>query len=157
MFWLIPVPLHKPWINLDANLGSLSLMNFQGSPKRRKMCCTISPTISSAVAASLHGINSATLLQSWLVTVSIKSYPCDFGSLVIKSKVTVSNGIALGWGNMGCSGTLVGHMLILCLWHSAHPLTYLVTSLFMFGHQYCLLSSWFILLIPGCLYTGESW
>ena len=47
--------------------------------------------------------------------VSIESYPCDFGNLVMKSRATVSNGIALGRGNIGCNGALVGRVLILCL------------------------------------------
>src|SRR6266702_6322515 len=27
----------------------------------------------------------------------------------------------------------------------------------MFGHQYLRLVSWYVLLIPGCLYMGASW
>ncbi len=109
------------------------------------------------VIASLHGINTAALLQSWSVMVSIESYPCDIGNLVMKSNVTVSKGIASGWGNMGCSGALVGRMLILCLWQSAHPFMYSITSLHMFSHPYLQLTNWLVLLIPGCPYTGESW
>ena len=77
------------------------------------MCRMISPAISSAVIASLHGMNIAALLQSWSITVSIELYPCDMGSLVMKSRATVSKGIASGWGNMGCSGALVGCVFIL--------------------------------------------
>ncbi len=64
MFWVVPVPLHNPWMNLDTNLGSWSLMNLQGSPNCGNTCCTISPTVSSTVMASLHGMNIAALLQS---------------------------------------------------------------------------------------------
>jgi len=119
----VPVPLHSPQINLDVNLGSLSLMNFSGSLNRGNTCWMISPAISSAIITSLHGMNRATLLQSWSVMVSIESYPCDRGSLVMKSSATVLNGIASRQGNMGCSGALVGCVLTLFLWHSAHPLT----------------------------------
>src|SRR6266702_5809583 len=139
MFWSIPVPLHSPWINLDANLGSLSLINHWGSPNRGKTCCTINPAVSSTIIASLHGMNMATLLQLWFMTVSMESYPCDIGNLVMKSSMTVSNGIASGFGYIGCRGTQVGRVLILCCWHSAHPFTYSITSLHMFGHQYLLL------------------
>src|SRR6266704_1842384 len=123
MFCVVPVPLQSSRINLEANFGSLSLMNFSGSPNRGNMCWTIKPAVSSAVILSLQGINTAALVQSWSVTVSIESYPCDTGSLVIKSRAMVSNGIALCMGNMGDSGALVGRVLILFHWHSAHPRT----------------------------------
>src|SRR6266702_6090907 len=110
-------------MNLDANFGSLSLMNFSGSLNRGNICWTISPAVSSAVILSLQGMNTAALVQSWSVTVSIKSYPCEMGNLVMKSKATVSNGIALCVGNMGDSGAFVGCVLILFLWHSTHPRT----------------------------------
>ncbi|SRR6266702_8849599 len=139
MFCSVPMPLHRPQMNLDANFRSRSLMNHCGSPNCGNTCCTISPAISSAIIASLHGINIAALLQSWSVTVSMESYPCDTGSLVMKSSVTVSKGIASGFGYIGCRGTQVGRVLILCCWHSAHPFTYSITSLHMFGHQYLLL------------------
>src|SRR6266702_764728 len=157
MFWVVPVLLHNPCMNFDANLGSLSLMNLLGSPNLGNTCRIISPAVSSAVMASLHGMNTVALLQSWSVTVSIESYPCDTGSLVMKSSVTVLNGIASSQGNMGCSSALVGRVFILCLWHSAHPFMYSATSFCMFGHQYLRLTNWFVLLIPGCPYTGESW
>ena len=132
-------------------------MNLLGSPNLGNTCWTISPTVSSAVIASLQGMNITALLQLWSVMVSIESYPCDAGNLVMKSRATVLKGIASGWGNIGCSGALVGRVLILFRWHSAHPFTYSMTSFRMFGHQYLRLVSWFILLIPGCPYTGESW
>src|SRR6266571_7982751 len=115
MFCVVPVPLHSSLMNLDANFGSRSLMNLNGSPNRGKRCWTINPTVSSAVILSLHGINTAALVQSWSVMVSIESYPCKTGSLVIKSRVTVSNGIASRVGNIGDSGALVGRVLILFL------------------------------------------
>ncbi len=101
-------------MNFDANLGSLSLMNFSGSPNQGKMCWTISPAVSSAVMLSLQGMNTTALVQSWSVTVSIESHPCETGSLVMKSSMTVSKGIASGLGNMGDNGALVGRVLILC-------------------------------------------
>src|SRR6266702_3814563 len=121
MFCVVPVPLHSPLMNLDANFGSLSLMNFSGSPNRGKMCWTINPVVSSAIMLSLHGMNTAAFVQSWLVTVSIESYPCEVSSLVMKSKATVSNSIASRVGNIGDNGALVGCVLILFRLHSMHP------------------------------------
>src|SRR6266702_6359045 len=112
MFCVVPVPLHSPHMNLEANLGSLSLMNFSGSPNRGNMCWTINPAVSSAVILSLQGMNTAALVQSWYVMVSIESYPCETGNLVIKSRATVLNGIALCVGNMGDNGAFVGRVLI---------------------------------------------
>ena len=102
-------------MNLEVNFGSLSLMNFSGSPKRRNMCWTISPMVSSAVMLSLHGMKSTALVQSWSVTVSIVSNPCDIGSLVMKSSATVLKGIASRMGKIGDNAALVGHVLILFL------------------------------------------
>src|SRR6266571_1743144 len=123
MFCSIPISLHSPLMNRDTNFGSQSLINHCGSSNCGNTCCMINPAVSSAVMASLHSINKAALLQSWSVTVSIESYPCDTGNLVMKSRATVSNGIASGLGYMGCRGALVGHVLILCRWHLAHPFT----------------------------------
>src|SRR6266581_7397377 len=123
MFWVVPVALHNPRANREANFGSLSLMNFKGSPNRGNTCWMISPAVSSAVILSLQGMNIVALVQSWSVMVSIESYPCEIGSLVMKSRAIVSNGIALGLGNMGDMGAFVGCILILFLWHSAHPFT----------------------------------
>ncbi len=72
----------------------------------------ISPAVSSAVMLSLQGINTATFVQLWSVTVSIESYPCEISNLVIKSSVMVSKGIASGVGNMGDRDALVGRVLI---------------------------------------------
>src|SRR6266702_1675408 len=136
IFCSVPVPLHNLQMNFDVNFGSRSLINRCGSPKCRNTCCMISPAISSTVIASLHGMNIAALLQSWSVMVSMESYPCDIGSLVMKSNATVSKGIASSFGYIGCRGAWIGQVLILCCWHSAHPLTYSITSLRIFSHQY---------------------
>src|SRR6266702_740214 len=109
-------------MNREANFGSLSLINFSGSPNRGKTCWMISPAVSSAVMLSLHGMKSAALVQSWSVTVSMESYPCETGNLVMKLSVTVSKGIASCVGKMGESAALVGRVLILFLRHSEHPL-----------------------------------
>jgi hypothetical protein len=76
--------------------------------------------ISSAVISSLHGMKMAALVHPWSVTMSIELHPCDMGSLTMKSRATVSNSIASGFGYIGCSGAFVGCVLTLCLWHSAH-------------------------------------
>ena len=64
MFCVVPVALHSPLVNFDANLGSLSLINLSGSPNHGKICWTISPAVSSAVILSLHGMNIAAFVQS---------------------------------------------------------------------------------------------
>src|SRR6266571_1515647 len=113
MFCVVPVALHSPRMNLDANFGSLSLMNFRGSPNHGNRCWIINLAVSSAVMLSRQGMNTAAFVQSWSTMVSIESYPCDMGNLVIKSSATVSKGIASGLGNMGDSGAFVGLVLIL--------------------------------------------
>src|SRR6266702_7317352 len=117
MFWVVPVALQSPLTNLEANFGSLSLMNFSGSPNCGKMCWIISPATSSAVMLSLQGMNTAAFVQSWSMTVSIELYPCEGGNFVMKSSAMVLKGIALGLGNMGDSVALVGRVLILFRWH----------------------------------------
>src|SRR6266702_2049392 len=141
IFCRVLVPLHSSQMNFDANFRSQSQMKLQGSPNHRKTCFRMSTMVSSAVMASLHGMNSAALVQSWLVIVSMASYPCETSNLVMKSNVTVSKGIASGFGYMGWSGALVGLVLILFRWHSAHPFMYSITSLSMLGHQYLRLVS----------------
>ena len=83
-------------MNFDVNRGSLSLMNREGNPNRENTCFMYRRAISSAVAVSLHGISTAALVQSWSVTVSIESHLFDTGSLVMRSIVTTSNGVASG-------------------------------------------------------------
>ena len=85
--------------------------------------------------ASLHGIKITALEQSWSVTVSIESYPCDLGSLVMKSIATTSNGVASGFRDMGYSAAFHAFGLLLCLWHSAHPATNSCESDLIVGHQ----------------------
>ena len=120
---MVPIALHSSLTNLEVNFGSLSLMNFDGSPNRGNTCWIISPAVSSAIILSLQGMNTAAFVQSWSVMVSIESYPCEIGSLVMKLRAIVSNGIASGLGNMGDSDALVGRVLILFRWQSAHPRT----------------------------------
>ena len=70
---------------------------------------------------SLHGKNILAFETSWSVTVSIVSYPCDCGNLVMKSMAMVWNGRELV-GVMGNSGGWVGCVLILFIWQVTHPL-----------------------------------
>src|ERR1700687_629519 len=102
MFWAIWRILQTSLVNLDVKRGSLSLIIFLGSPYLQNTFLTNSPAVSSAVIASLHGIKSVALVQSWSVTVRIESYPWDGGSFVMKSTAMVSKGIASCTGNMGC-------------------------------------------------------
>ena len=56
------------------------------------------------------------------MTVRVESYPYDCSSLV-KSMTTVLNGIASGFGYIGCNGAFVGLFMTLWYWHSTQPLT----------------------------------
>jgi hypothetical protein len=97
----------------------------------------------------LHGIKIAAFVQPWSVIVSMESNPCETGNLTMKSSAMVSNGIASNLGYIGCRGALVGRVLTLWRWQSAHPLTYSVMSSHILGHQYNLSVSWIVLLMPG--------
>ena len=70
--------------------------------------------VSSDMMASLQGINSATLVQSWSVMVRIELYPWDGGKFVMKSTAMTLNRVASGFGKIGCSGVLVGLVFTLC-------------------------------------------
>ena len=94
MFCSIPTSLHISHVNLDTNHKSLLLMILLGSLKWVNTCCTERAAVLSALTSSMHGTKIAALVQSWLVTVSIESNPCDSGNLVMKLIVTVSKGIA---------------------------------------------------------------
>ena len=104
---------HNSRVNLDAKRGSRSLMILAGSPNLRKTCDTYSAAVPSAVISSVHGMNIEALVQSWSVTVRMASCPWEMGSLVMKSRATVSNGLASGVGVMGTSGARVGQLLTL--------------------------------------------
>src|SRR5260370_8830576 len=108
MCWAIPSMEHTSLMNFDVKRGSLSLITHKGSPNLRKTWLMYNSAVSSAVISSQHGMKMAVLVQSWSVTVSTASYPLDFGSLVIKSRAMVSNGIATGFGVIGTRGAHVG-------------------------------------------------
>ena len=65
--------------------------------------------------SSVQGMKRDALEQSWSVTVRIKSYFWDLGSLVMKSRAITSNGFAFGSGNISANEALVGQ--VLTLWH----------------------------------------
>ena len=115
MFCVIPSMRHTSLVNFDANQGSRSLMILLGSPKRLNTWVTKTTVVSSDVMASLHGINSAALVQSWSVTVKMESYPWEGGNFVMKSTAMTSNGVASGFGKIGCNGALVGLVFTLHL------------------------------------------
>src|ERR1700744_589532 len=115
IFCRIPRILHSSRMNFDANRGSLSLMNLSGSPNLTKTYLTYNAAMSSAVDASRHGISTAAFVQSWSVTVRMESYPCDIGNFIMRSMVTVANGRASGFGNIGCRGAFVGCVLLFIL------------------------------------------
>ena len=95
---------HSSFINFDMNLGSLSLIIFEGSPNRGKICRRNSSATPSAVMVSLHGITISILVQSWSVIVRMESNPADSGSFTIKSMAMVWNGSAPAAGVMGNKG-----------------------------------------------------
>src|ERR1700761_8655339 len=98
MFCLIPKISHNSWVNRDAKRGSLSLIILDGSPYEGKVCLAYSAAVSSALISSVQGINCAILVQSWSVIGRMESYPCETGSLVMKSSAIVSKGRASGLG-----------------------------------------------------------
>jgi hypothetical protein len=90
-------------------------MIFVGRPYLANTCLAYRAAVSSPEISSTHGMKIVAFEQLWSVTVSIESYPCDTGSLVMKSMATVSKGIASGLAQMGLSTALVGQLLTLCL------------------------------------------
>ena len=72
-------------MNFDTNLGSLSLIIFEGSPNWGKICHRNSSATPSAVIVSLQGIAISILVQSWSVIVRMESNPAGSGSFTIKS------------------------------------------------------------------------
>ena len=72
-------------MNFDTNLGSLSLMIFDGSPNLGKICRKNSLATPSAVIVSLQGIAISIFVQLWSVMVRMELYPADSGSFTMKS------------------------------------------------------------------------
>ena len=93
-FWTIPMRRHSSFMNFDTNLGSLSLIIFEGSPNRGKICRRNSSATPSAIMVSLQGIAISILVQSWSVIVRMESNPSDSGSFTMKSIAMVWNGSA---------------------------------------------------------------
>ena len=93
-FWTIPIRRHSSFMNFDTNLGSLSLIIFEGSPNQGKICWRNSSATPSAVMVSLQGIAISILVQSWSVIVRIELNPANSGSFTIKSIAIVWNGSA---------------------------------------------------------------
>ena len=91
-------------MNFDTNLGSLSLMIFDGSPNLGKICRRNSSATPSAVIISQQGIAISIFVQSWSVIVKMESYPADSGSFMIKSIDIVWNGKAPIVGMIGFRG-----------------------------------------------------
>ena len=115
MFCVIPSMRHTSLVNFDANQGSRSLMILLGSLKCLNNWVTKTAAVSSDVMASLQGINSAALVQSWSVTVRMELYPCEGGNFVMKSTAITLNGAASGFGKIGCNRALVGLVFTLHL------------------------------------------
>ena len=95
---------HSSFMNFDTNLGSLSLIIFEGSPNRGNNCLRNSSATPSAIMVSLQGIAISILVQSWSVIVRMESNPSDSGSFTIKSMAIVWNGSAPVAGVMGNKG-----------------------------------------------------
>ena len=94
-------------MNFPAKCGLQSLMIFLGSPKHLNMCCKYNPATSSADITLLQGIKIAAFEQSWLVIISIESYPPEGGNLTMKSIATISKGNTPGVGRIGCKAAWV--------------------------------------------------
>ena len=84
-------------MNFYTNLGSLSLIIFEGSPNLGKTCRRNSSATPSAVIVSLQGIAISIFVQSWSVMVRMESNPADSGNFTIKSMAIVWKGSA--WAN----------------------------------------------------------
>ena len=104
-------------MNLDTNLGSLSLIIFEGSPNRGKICRRNSSATPSAIMVSLQGIAISILVQSWSVIVRMELNPADSGNFTIKSIAIVWNGSAPVVGVMGDKGAFRGCVFTLFCWH----------------------------------------
>src|SRR5580698_4633105 len=113
MFCWMPNSLQSSRVNFEANRGSRSLMILVGRPHLANTCLAYSAAVSSPEISSTHGMKIVAFEQSWSVTVSMELYPCDTGSLVMKSTATVSKGVASGLAQMGSSIALVGRLLTL--------------------------------------------
>ena len=91
---MIPIRRHSSFMNFDTNLGSLSLIIFEGSLNRGKICRRNSSATPSAVMVSLQGIAISILVQSWSVIMRMESNPADSGSFTMKSIAIVWKGSA---------------------------------------------------------------
>jgi hypothetical protein len=107
MFCWMPNSLQSSRVNFEANRGSRSLMIFMGRPYLVNTCLAYRAAVSSPDISSTHGMKMVAFEQSWFVTVSMESYPCDTGSLVMKSTATVSKGVASGLAQIGSNVALV--------------------------------------------------
>src|SRR5580693_2031753 len=114
MFCWIPNVLQSSRVNFDVNRGSQLLMIFVGRPYLANTCLAYRAAVSSPDISSTHGMKMVAFEQSWSVTVSMESYPCNTGNLVMKSTATVSKGVASGLAQMGSNVALVGRLLTLC-------------------------------------------
>jgi hypothetical protein len=98
-------------VNFEVNRGSRSLVIFVGRPYLANTCLAYKAAVSSPDISSTHGMKMVAFEQLWSVTVSMELYPCDTGSLVMKSTATVSKGVASGLAQMGSSAALVGSVV----------------------------------------------
>src|SRR5580698_7318372 len=103
IFCWMPNSLQSSRVNFEANRGSQLLMIFVGRPYLANTCLAYRAAVSSPEISSTHGMKTVAFEQSWSMTVSMESYPCDTGSLVMKSTATVSKGVASGLAQMGSS------------------------------------------------------
>ena len=108
---------HSSFMNFDTNLGSLSLIIFEGSPNRGKICWRNSSATPSAVMVSLQGMAISIFVQSWSVIVRMESNPANSGSFTMKSIAIVWNGSAPVVGVIGNRGAFRGCVFTLFCWH----------------------------------------
>ena len=92
---------HSSFMNFNMNLGSLSLIIFEGSLNRGKICCRNSSATPSVVMVSLQGIVISIFVQSWSMMVRMELNPANSGNFMIKSMAIVWKGSASVNGVMG--------------------------------------------------------
>ena len=95
----------------DVKRVSLLEIIFLGNPMKGNTRSLKSSATPTASIVSLHGSKITPFVQSWLVIVSMESYPLESGSLVMKSIEMVVNGSLL-MVLIGCIGGLLGFVTI---------------------------------------------
>jgi hypothetical protein len=141
--------------NLNVNCVPLSYTIFLGTPCKHTILVIYNYVSFSPLYVVLIGMKWATFKNRSTIT-QIESKPdCVVGNPTMKSMLISSH---FHWGIFnGCkSPTWLCHSA-LTLWQLSHSTTYSATTHFIPYHQYLLLRSWYILVLPGWIKEVESW